>query len=106
MGFPIIISRFIPAHGMAIFPFILVKKKEYASHQILLNHERIHLYQQLELLILPFYMLYFTNYLINLVRYRDHYKAYFNIIFEREAFIHENNTRYLAKRRLFAWVYL
>ena len=105
MGFPIIILRFIPAHGMAIFPFIFVKKKKYVSHEILLNHERIHLYQQLELLILPFYILYFTNYLVNLIRYRNHYKAYFNIIFEKEAFNHENDTGYIAKRKLFAWLY-
>ena len=104
MGFPVIILKFLPSHGMAFFPFILVKEKKYTSHQVLLNHERIHLYQQLELLILPFYILYFINYMINLVRYRDHYKAYFNIIFEKEAFNQENNTEYISKRKFLAWI--
>lgn len=104
MGFPVIIFRFLPAHGMAVFPFILVKEKKFESHKILLNHEKIHLYQQLELLILPFYVLYFANYLINLIRYREHYKAYFNIIFEKEAFNNEHDLGYISKRKLFGWV--
>ncbi|HXH99233.1 MAG TPA: hypothetical protein VNI52_03115 [Sphingobacteriaceae bacterium] len=104
MAFPVIVLSFLPAHGMALFPFILVKKKKYSVHEVLLNHERIHLYQQLELLIVPFYTLYFINYLVNLVRYRNHHKAYFNIIFEKEAFKHESNLDYLSERKLFGWI--
>lgn len=104
MWFPVIIVPFLPAHGMAFFPFILIKETKYCSHQILLNHERIHLHQQLELLIVPFYILYFINYLVNLVKYCEHHKAYFNIIFEKEAFNNEKNPNYLSNRQLFGWL--
>lgn len=104
MSFPVLIFRFLPAHGMALFPFILVKEKKYVSHAILLNHEKIHLHQQLELLILPFYILYLANYLVNLIRYREHHKAYFNIIFEKEAFNNEKNMEYIPTRKRFGWI--
>lgn len=40
--------------GITLFPFILLRKKELRRNQILINHEKIHLRQQLELLIIPF----------------------------------------------------
>ena len=96
----------LPANGMAIFPFILVKSKLLESNRTLINHERIHHKQQLELLILPFYIFYFFHYVINLIIYKDHYKAYINIIFEKEAYIHEENLDYLKTRKLFSWIAL
>ena len=89
---------------MAIFPFILVKHQDLKSNPQLIRHESIHLMQELELLIVPFYMLYFANYLINLIRYRDHEKAYLDIIFEREAYAHEADNNYLKQRRLWGWL--
>lgn len=70
---------------------------------ILVNHELIHFKQQLELLILPFYVLYLANYLLNLIRYQKHHRAYFNICFEREAYSNEQNLGYLAVRKPFSW---
>lgn len=89
---------------MAIFPFILVKQKEFKLDEILIRHETIHLQQELELLIIPFYLLYLLNYLINLCRYRDHEKAYLNIVFEREAYGCENDSTYLRQRKFWAWI--
>lgn len=94
----------LPADGMALFPFILVKKREYKKDLHLLNHERIHLAQQVELLILPFYILYLINYLINLCFYKNHRKAYMNIIFEKEAYAMERTSDYLPKRKYSAWM--
>ena len=71
---------------------------------ILLNHERIHLRQQLELLLLPFYLLYLGHYLVNLFRFKTHYLAYFNICFEKEAYVNERNMSYLAARKSFSWI--
>lgn len=71
---------------IAFYPFILVKQKELKQDKVLIHHERIHHRQQLELLILPFYILYGINYLYNLCVYRNHYKPYRQIVFEREAF--------------------
>ncbi len=94
----------LPANGMAIFPFIIVKNKVFANNLILINHEKIHLRQQLELLILPFYIAYLFHYVINLMVYKSHYQAYVNIVFEREAYLHEEDLNYLKKRKTFAWI--
>ena len=99
----LIVAR-IPANAMAIFPFILLKDKHQKADPVLINHERIHLRQQLELLILPFYLLYLFNYLLNLLRYKNHHRAYFNIVFEREAYTCERKPDYLKTRRFFAWL--
>lgn len=94
----------LPAAGMALFPFILVKYEALKKDIIIINHERIHLRQQLELLIFPFYLLYLLNYLINLLRFRNHDLAYRNIIFEKEAYQFENDLTYLKKRNWFGWL--
>jgi hypothetical protein len=92
-----------PPQAMALFPFILLKKLSFKDDKILLNHERIHLKQEVELLIIPFYILYLLNYFINLVIYRNHYKAYLNICFEREAYENDKNLDYLKYRGFWAW---
>lgn len=88
---------------MAVFPFILVKKPSMKQDQILIRHETIHLRQAAELLVIPFYILYLINYIINRFKYNNHYQAYMNIIFEREAYRQESNAIYLQTRRLYAW---
>lgn len=100
----ILVTRFVPYSAMAVYPFILVKKEAMKQNAILIHHEKIHHRQQLELLIVPFYLLYLFNYLFNLLRYRNHYKAYREIIFEREAFQMENDLDYLSRRKMFAFV--
>ncbi|WP_017731637.1 hypothetical protein [Nafulsella turpanensis] len=68
-------------------------------------HERIHLLQQAELLILPFYCLYLAEYLIGLARGNSHYQAYRAVSFEREAFHNEHNSHYLKGRKSWAWLH-
>ncbi len=101
---PIIIVKNLPAAGMAIFPFILLKHEKLKHDWSIINHEKIHLRQQLELLILPFYILYLGNYLINLVRYRNHHTAYLNIVFEKEAYRHDLDQKYLKKGNWYGWL--
>ncbi len=100
----ILVTRFVPYSAMALYPFILVKRKEMKDDTVLINHERIHHRQQLELLLLPFYVLYGINYLYNLIIYRHHYKAYRHIIFEREAFAMDKDPAYLTHRKPWAFV--
>ena len=95
---------FLPATGMAFFPFILVKDVRVKKDKQIINHEQIHLRQQLELFIVPFYLLYLLNYLVNLIVYRNHHRAYLNIVFEREAYKKDADTDYLKKRKLWAWI--
>ncbi|RBQ05914.1 hypothetical protein DRW42_15410 [Pedobacter miscanthi] len=89
---------------MAIFPFILLKSKSFKKDPEIINHEKIHLRQQLELLVFPFYFLYFFNYLINLFKYKNHDRAYRNIIFEREAYDHETDLNYLKNGHWYGWI--
>jgi hypothetical protein len=91
--------------GMALFPFILVRHPN--PGPTLLNHERIHLRQQAELGILLFYFWYTIEYLIRRFQYRQHYRAYRNISFEREAFANEQDLTYLRSRRWWSfWQYI
>ncbi len=86
--------------GITLYPFIFIYgglKEE--RLRILINHERIHLRQQLEMLVIPFYIVYLINYLLLLCMYRNHNKAYRNIIFEREAFVNEYDLNYLKVRK-------
>lgn len=104
MKAPILIIKNLPAAGMAIFPFILLKEESYKMDKELINHEKIHLRQQLELLIFPFYMFYLFNYLFNRIKYENHNIAYRKIIFEQEAFDNEHDLTYLKSGNWFAWL--
>lgn len=95
----------MPYSAMALWPFILVKKKEMQHDAVLINHERIHHRQQLEMGIVLFYIIYLINYLYNLVKYRAHYKAYREIIFEREAYSMEADMQYLERRKFWAFTH-
>jgi hypothetical protein len=88
--------------GMALYPFILLREKKFLHDPIIMNHERIHHRQQIELLILPFYILYLFNYLFNFFQYATHDEAYRNIIFEREAYANDSHLEYLGKRKWFS----
>ena len=79
--------------GLAFFPFIFIPSSTIIDDE-LINHEKIHLRQQLELGIIPFYIWY----LIALKRV-----GYMNISFEKEAYANENNLTYLKNRHIFAF---
>ncbi|WP_138477386.1 hypothetical protein [Dyadobacter bucti] len=88
--------------GMAFYPFIFLKTKSPA--RLLINHERIHLRQQIEMGLVVFYVWYFVEYLIRLVQYKKHYLAYLHISFEREAFRNQDDFDYLKNRKFWAFL--
>ncbi|WP_345189475.1 hypothetical protein [Algibacter agarivorans] len=90
--------------GMTIFPFVFLKSKPLKANRVLINHEKIHLRQQIELLIIPFYVCYIFEFLIRLIQYKKWHKAYKNISFEREAYFNENNLEYINNRPLWAFL--
>ena len=92
----------INAYAIAFWPFIFVKDE---GNEITFNHEKIHIRQQEELFIIPFYIIYFAEWIYNLVKYRDRTKAYYNISFEKEAYFNQNNLVYLLHRPKMAWRY-
>ena len=69
-----------------------------------MNHERIHLRQQLELLIVLFYLWYGIEFLVRLVYKRNWKIAYQNLSFEREAYANENNFDYLKSRSFYNYL--
>lgn len=80
-----------------------MKHKELKTDATFINHERIHLRQQLELLIVPFFLWYVIEYVIRLLHYRDRYQAYINISFEREAYQQEGNLDYLKNKSFWSF---
>ena len=84
--------------GITIYPFVFLKHRKLKNDVILINHEKIHLRQQIELLIIPFYIIYLLEFFIRLLQYRKWYVAYRNISFEREAYRNENDLDYLKSR--------
>ena len=103
----LIVSKYlIPKgyRGLTFFPFVILKFADAKEDTALLNHENIHLRQQLELLILPFYIWYFLDFGIKFLRYNDKNKAYRNIIFEREAYANENDLDYLKSRSFWSFL--
>lgn len=90
--------------GIAIFPFVFLKSKALKLNSVLINHEKIHLRQQVELLVLPFFVFYLAEFLVRLIQYKNWQKAYRNISFEREAYLNETNLEYLNNRKF--WCFL
>ena len=90
--------------GITLFPFIFIYKDK--CNKYLINHEKIHWYQQLELLIIPFYIWYVLNWLYNgIIKYKGKNwdLAYRDIIFEKEAYINEYNLSYLESRKIWSF---
>ena len=90
--------------GITLFPFILLRKKELRHNPVLINHEKIHLRQQLELLIIPFYIWYLSEYYIKYLKYKNPDLAYRNISFEREAYDNDHNLEYLKNRKWWSFI--
>jgi hypothetical protein len=104
--FIIVAKYLIPKgfRGLALFPFVFVKYQDDLANKIMIHHEKIHLRQQLELLVLPFFVWYFVEYAVRLLQYRNSNLAYRNISFEREAYANETDFDYLKMRTLFSFL--
>lgn len=103
----IITSKYLVPKGYAaitLFPFIILNNTAQKQNHTLINHEKIHLHQQAELLIVIFYLWYVTEYIIRFAQFGNHGLAYRNISFEREAYFHESENNYLIRRPLFGFM--
>lgn len=90
--------------GITLFPFIFIQRKEDRNNKILLNHEKIHIRQQMELLIIPFYIWYLSEYYLKYLKYKNPHLAYRNISFEREAYDNDQNLDYLKNRKFWSFI--
>lgn len=102
IGTKVIETRLIPASSdilaITLFGLVFVGDRRRVD-RYLLNHELIHCQQQLEWLYIPFFVVYGVEWLINMLRYRNSHKAYMAISFEREAYRHERDLGYVARRK-------
>jgi len=94
-------KRFV---GVTLWPFIVMREPQLLKDEVFINHEKIHIRQQAELLVLPFFLWYIVEYFIRLIQYRDNYVAYLNISFEREAYAREMELDYLEKRTFWSFL--
>lgn len=102
----IIKNSILPPNGylaITIGPYILTKYPEKIT-DIVVNHENIHYEQEKELGFIPFYLLYGLDYIIKLLVYRNHNKAYRGISFEREAYSNETDLNYIKNRDHYSWI--
>lgn len=101
-----IVNRFIPLKGFAAVNLcgLIFVRRDASFTPDDLRHERIHTRQMLELLVVPFYLLYLAEWLVRLVQQRHFLRAYLSISFEREAYAHQREADYLLRRRHFAWL--
>ena len=91
--------------GITLWPFIflsgskrgIIEKKGTKYLNTLINHEKIHLRQQAELLIIPFYIAYIIDWVATGFTYKD-------IVFEREANANEDDMDYLKGREFWNWI--
>lgn len=91
-------------HALAIWPFIILKSRNLQYDKVIINHEKIHLRQQIELLWLLYFVWYLVEFIIHWIRLGDFMKAYYAISFEKEAYKHEGDPEYLRKRKF--WQFL
>ena len=90
--------------GLTFFPFVFLMNKEVVLDKVFVNHEKIHLRQQIELLVIPFYVWYGIEFLIRWIITKDKNVAYRNISFEKEAYTNEKDLNYIESRSF--WKFL
>jgi hypothetical protein len=103
----VIYSKNFPAQGFVAITlgfFVFARKEFKPLSDLVIRHEGIHVKQQLEMLILPFFLWYGIEYLVRAVQYGDFHTAYRNISFEREAYANQDILDYKKKRKFFAWI--
>ena len=98
----VIRNKYLPIRGFAAINIcgILFCRPNTRLTPRLINHERIHTAQLLEMAIVGFYVWYVVEWLVRLCRRGN---AYRQISFEREAYEHQRDLNYLNHRRHYAW---
>ena len=97
------ISWFMSVGGITLFPFIILKEK-HRDNEIIKTHEKIHIEQQKEMLVIFFYIWYLVEFVLLIFKYKNPKKAYKNLLHEKEAKQNERNKDYLKTRKSYAWL--
>ena len=94
------IPRLLGVRGIALYPFIFLADE---GDDVIVNHESIHIAQQRELWVLPFYLLYLAFWLRGMRRLGQPKMAYYDIAFEKEAYENSHDMSYLKNRGSHSW---
>lgn len=105
-----LISPFMRIRGISLFPFVIIRERYKDANSVyinnqkrkLLNHETIHFQQQLEMLILPFYIWYVVEFILKTLWTGK--SGYRQLSFEREANEHERDSNYIPQRKRYSWL--
>jgi len=99
---PVWLSYITPIKIWAISFFIFVFCRGKISEETR-RHETIHFQQQLELLFVFQWILYGVFWVIGLIKYKSGKEAYYNNLFEQEAYTNEGDPNYLKRRKRYSW---
>lgn len=88
--------------AITLAPFGIFIKEKYFYDLKIINHEKIHWIQQLEMLIIFFYVWYIIEWIIRL--FINGKLSYIKISLEREAYEKEDDINYISIRKHFAWL--
>lgn len=96
-------DRIVPPvyNALTLYPFIFVRT-DADEDPNLIPHEKIHLEQQKELFVIPFYIIYVLHWIINVITFCKY--PYYNIAFEQEAYNNDWNPNYLSTRKRYNWI--
>ncbi len=101
---PRILSHLSPIeiNAISLFPFVFCRGKISETTR---RHETIHFQQQLETLVIGFYIIYLWDYLkARLVKRLPGPEAYRSLRAEREAYENQDNKDYLNTRKRYRWL--
>lgn len=96
-------NKLLPFKGFTainIFGILFYKDKN-SLNSCLLNHEKIHTKQMVELLFIGFYLWYVLEWIVRIFMRGN---AYQNISFEREAYNNQRDLQYLENRKHYSWI--
>ena len=99
----IITFGFHGVQGITLCPFIIAKKNM-KNNKRFINHERIHIQQSIEMLIIFFYLWYVIEFLIKFAIYKNWRAAYSLISFEKEAYRNQYNYEYIENRKPYSFI--
>ena len=95
-----VMSVFITVYAITLYPFIIARDRLGITTY---NHEKIHLVQQRELWIIGFYLLYAFYWFKSRIKGLNGKDSYMAIPFEKEAYLNQNNFKYLHDRKPHSW---
>jgi hypothetical protein len=79
-------ARLLGVNGITLYPFIFIADSFIKCSPRVLRHEQIHIKQQKDWFIIPFYIVYIWDYILGRIKGLNHREAYRNIRFEIEAY--------------------